>query len=302
MMRMNEDDLHALSSSGQNGLDTRSCDSNSMQEHPIRRGKLSFFALRPLLSGSKLERLPGAGPAMQDRAFSSEVDTGSLKKKASNQESWVPFRFNCNGKVARLPRVAAIAAAAIMLSACVSDSIAPREGQAAQDPSAMMRIANAAASFGDAEAAAMFYRRAADLQPDSAEARIGIARALVEQGKIEQAIETLRSAKALEPSNTRIYVVLGRLLVAANRPVEGLAAFDEGLQVDSESIALLIGRGVALDAIGQHRQAQSAYREAMQHDPDNAAARKDLALSLAADGQRDKPEATRSTVGHDTRP
>jgi hypothetical protein len=33
-----------------------------------------------------------------NRAFSSEVDTGSRQENASNQESGAPFRFNRNGK------------------------------------------------------------------------------------------------------------------------------------------------------------------------------------------------------------
>jgi ubiquinone/menaquinone biosynthesis C-methylase UbiE len=42
-----------------------------------------------------------------DRAFSSEVDTGSRQENASNQESRAPFRFNRNGKgsSARAPRL-----------------------------------------------------------------------------------------------------------------------------------------------------------------------------------------------------
>ncbi|THD54798.1 MAG: hypothetical protein E8A46_07970 [Bradyrhizobium sp.] len=38
----------------------------------------------------------------QSKAFSSEVETGSRRENASNQESRAPFRFNRNGKGSRI--------------------------------------------------------------------------------------------------------------------------------------------------------------------------------------------------------
>jgi Flp pilus assembly protein TadD len=184
--------------------------------------------------------------------------------------------------------------AAVALSGCAGDSVARHQQQVAQDPSAMMRIAEAAESLGDREGATAFYRRAADLQPDSVDANIGTAHSLAEQGDVTQAIETLRSAKNRNPSDSRLNATLGRLLVVAERPAEGLAAFDEGLLQDPHSVPLLIGRGVALDAMNRHDEARSSYRKAMQFDPDNAAARKDMTLSLAMDERRGKATGQRA--------
>jgi tetratricopeptide (TPR) repeat protein len=180
-----------------------------------------------------------------------------------------------------LTRLYSLGAAATLLTACAGDPLARHEQEVAQDPRAMLRIADTAQSFGNTEAAAAFYRRAADLQPGSTAAYIGIARSLAEQGKLDQAIETLQSAKSRNPTDPQLSATLGRLLVAANRPDDGLAAFDEGLQHDPQSPPLLVGRGVALDAMGQHEEAQDSYRKAIVYDPRNAAAQKDLALSLA---------------------
>ncbi len=188
----------------------------------------------------------------------------------------------------KLSSVGCASLMAIGLSACASDPVAQRQQRVAQDPSAMMRIADAADSLGDQEGAIAFYQRAADLQPGSVDANIGIARSLAMQGNVDQAIDTLRSAKSRNPSDTRLNATLGRLLVVADRAAEGLAAFDEGLQQDPNSVPLLIGRGVALDAVNRHNEAQDCYRKALQFDPDNAAARKNLALSLAIDGKRNK--------------
>jgi Flp pilus assembly protein TadD len=191
-----------------------------------------------------------------------------------------------------LTKLFGLGAAAVLLAACAGDPVMQHQQQVAQDPSAMLRIADAAQNSGDTDAAAAFYQRAAELQPDSAVANIGIARSLMEQGQVSEAIDTLRAAKRRNPSNAQLTATLGRLLVATNHPAEGLAAFDEGLQQDPQSVSLLIGRGVALDAIGQHQEAQDSYRKAIQYDPDNSAARQDLVLSQALGGKR--REACRS--------
>jgi Flp pilus assembly protein TadD len=194
----------------------------------------------------------------------------------------------------KLASVGCASLVAIGVSACASDPVAQRQQRVAQDPSAMMRIAEAAGSLGDPEGALAFYRRAADLQPDSVDANIGIARSLAMQGKVDQAIETLQSAKGSNPSDSRLTATLGRLLVVADFPADGLATFEEGLARDPNSVPLLIGQGVALDAMSRHDEAQDSYRKALQLDPGNAAARKNLALSKAIDGKGTREERPRS--------
>jgi tetratricopeptide (TPR) repeat protein len=153
--------------------------------------------------------------------------------------------------------------------------------RAIQDPAAMIRIADAAEQSGDSAGAAAFYRRAAELQPDSVAAQIGVARSLAEQDRVDEAIDSLRSAHARAPSDTQVTVTLGRLLIAAGRPSEALDTFGDGLRQDPRSVPLLIAQGVALDTIGRHAEAQASYKEALTISPDSAAAKKDLALSLA---------------------
>jgi tetratricopeptide (TPR) repeat protein len=153
--------------------------------------------------------------------------------------------------------------------------------RAAQDPAAMMRIAEAAKQAGDAAAAAAFYQRAADLAPDSVEARIGLAESLSRQGRVDEAINDLRLAVTQMPSNPQLCVTLARTLVATGRSEQALDTLRGGLQ-QSRSAPLLIAEGIALDQIGRHREAQASYRGALKISPDSAAAKQDLALSLAA--------------------
>lgn len=171
-----------------------------------------------------------------------------------------------------------------------------QQDRAAQDPAAMMRIAEAAKQSGDAAAAAAFYQRAADLAPDSVEARIGLAESLSRQGRGDEAINDLRLAVTQMPSNPQLCVALARMLVEAGRPEQALDTVRGGLQ-QSRSAPLLIAQGVALDRIGRHGEAQASYRGALKISPDSAAAKQDLALSIAASTTAASKAAASTTGG-----
>ncbi len=182
----------------------------------------------------------------------------------------------------------------VTLAACASDpgaADAKRQLQVASDPAAILRIATAAERAGDPASAAAFYRRAADLQPDSDTAAIGVARSLVELDRTDEAIDRLRGVHLRRPDDTLIAATLGRLLVVAHRPQDALAAFADGLHADPRSASLLIGQGVALDATGQHGAAQDSYRAALSLTPDSIPAKNNLALSLAITGHAEEAVA-----------
>jgi tetratricopeptide (TPR) repeat protein len=180
-------------------------------------------------------------------------------------------------------RIGSAAGISLGLAACANNPAfeTAQPPQAMQNPAAMMHVADAAEKSGDTAGASAFYRRAAELRPDSVAAQIGVARTLAEQGRFDEAIDSLRSAQAAAVTDTRISVTLGRLLLASGRPNEALNTFRDGLKRDPRSVPLLVATGVALDTIGQHAQAQASYREAMTIDPDSVAASKNLALSMA---------------------
>ena len=183
---------------------------------------------------------------------------------------------------------AASLALSLLATACTgaAGSVdAGRQEAVARDPAALTRIGAAAEQAGDFDSAGAFYRRAADLRPDAADAQIAVARSLAEQGRTDEAISTLDAAHSRDPADPALAATLGRMLVMAHRPAAALAAFREGLSVAPGSPSLLIGQGIALDATGQHAAAQASYCQALARDPDNVAAQNDLALSLALSGQ-----------------
>lgn len=197
----------------------------------------------------------------------------------------VPSRCRCRSRHAWLAALLAPA----LLGGCVSPP--PRVNQAAEtraanDPVAMLRIADAAAASGDEATAASFYGRAAALQPGNVDIALGYARALASQGRIADAVAALQAAMPQTSGNgtRRLSIALGRLLILSNRPTEAVAAFQQALADAPNTPALLIGLGVALDASRDHAAAQAAYRHALAIEPTSIAARNDLALSTALQG------------------
>ncbi|WP_165491116.1 tetratricopeptide repeat protein [Lichenihabitans psoromatis] len=195
----------------------------------------------------------------------------------------------------RLARATSLLSALLSMGLCLAgcaalqDPEVSRQETVANDPAAMLRIADAAQKAGEVDGAVAFYRRAADLQPGSGTAQIGLARAQVDQGDVEQALATLDAAHKRMPADAHVTATLGKLLVAAHRPADALAVFRDGLQQDPHAVPLLIGQGVTLDKAGQHAEAQQSYRLALQVEPGNAAAQTDLALSETLAAGRTAP-------------
>ena len=191
------------------------------------------------------------------------------------------FALLIGASAAPRSRIVGIAALALHLSACAAaqDPTTTHQREVSEDPAAMMRIGEAAEASQDWGGADIFYRRASELDPHLAAARLAHARVMARQGDLEGALTALREAHRAHADDEPITAARGRMLVAARRPAEGLAVFEDGLRADAGSTELLVGKGVALDLLSRHAEAQDAYEASLKIDPDNAAARKNLALS-----------------------
>jgi Flp pilus assembly protein TadD len=178
-------------------------------------------------------------------------------------------------------RLLGLAVLVLQLSACASaiDPISARQEHVAEDPVAMMRIGEAAEASQDWTGADTFYRRASELDPGLASARLAHARMTARQGDLDGALAELREAHRLHADDVAIATALGRMLARAKRPAEALTVFDDGLRIAPGAEDLLVGKGVALDLLRRHAEAQQVYEASLKVDPDNAAARKNLDLS-----------------------
>lgn len=176
---------------------------------------------------------------------------------------------------------------ALVLCGCVGppnriDTAA--EQRAANNPAALIRIADVAAQAGDVQTADAFYKRAVTLDPANVDTQVKYAQSLTAQGHAEAAIEQLTQARAASPQDPRLAAILGKLLVLAHRPEPAVSVFRSALSTHPNDPALLVGLGVALDSSQNPAAAQDVYRRVLAIEPHSMAARNDLALSLALSG------------------
>lgn len=114
----------------------------------------------------------------------------------------------------------------------------------------LLEAADASMAVGDLDAALGFYGRAADIEPNNRDVKIGLARVYLRSGRPLEAIPLLNAART-----------------AGASPRETLS--DQAL---------------AFDLVGDQSSAQAAYARAIELDPQDEESRRRLAISYAISG------------------
>ena len=83
----------------------------------------------------------------------------------------------------------------------------------------------------NAKGAEAEYRRALELDPASAEPKIGLASVIADFGQIEEAVELLQQAVQLEPLSTNAHFDLARLLTSLGRYDEAVRSVNKAIQL-----------------------------------------------------------------------
>jgi len=83
----------------------------------------------------------------------------------------------------------------------------------------------------NAKGAEAEYRRALELDPASAEPKIGLASVIADFGQIEEAVELLQQAVQLEPLTTNAHFDLARLLTSLGRYDEAVRSVNKAIQL-----------------------------------------------------------------------
>jgi TolB-like protein/Flp pilus assembly protein TadD len=83
----------------------------------------------------------------------------------------------------------------------------------------------------NAKGAEAEYRRALELDPASAEPKIGLASVIADFGQIEKAVELLQQAVQLEPLSTNAHFDLARLLTSLGRYDEAVRSVNKAIQL-----------------------------------------------------------------------
>jgi Flp pilus assembly protein TadD len=133
-------------------------------------------------------------------------------------------------------------------------------------------LGNVLLDLGRLEEAAAAYGQALERQPLSAKTRSNLGTVLRELGRLEEAEASLEQALALEPASADILTNLATVLRLLGRAEESDAKLRDALELDPGAVASIIARAdLAVDR-GDFEAAEGLYRDAFAQDSNSAAA------------------------------
>lgn len=136
-----------------------------------------------------------------------------------------------------------------------------------------------------ASAALARYVRSLASDPGDFESLIGAGRAALELGDAQAAAGFFARADEVNPNSPLPEAGMGAVSVANGDPQAALPYFQRAQQRGGSVASFACDRGLAYDLMGQQAKAQADYRAALS-GPDGDEARRRLALSLAISGDR----------------
>ena len=132
------------------------------------------------------------------------------------------------------------------------------------------------------------FRRALELQPDLAIARLNLAIALLYDGGLEAAAREATAAAARLGSLPQPQFVLGLIARADNRIDAAAAAFQRVIDIDPLEVGARVHLGQVRLAQRQFAGAATLFDEALRLEPFNATAAYGFAQALTRGGERDR--------------
>ena len=139
-----------------------------------------------------------------------------------------------------------------------------------------------------AKDAADSFRRALQLEPSLAVARINLGIALFNLPDLPAAQKELQAAIAVAPSAPQPHYVLGLAAKSQNKPDEAIASFQKVLQLDPNDVGANVNLGQLYAQQRKYAEAIAVLRIAVAMEPYNATALYNLGTSLIRSGQRDE--------------
>jgi Flp pilus assembly protein TadD len=137
--------------------------------------------------------------------------------------------------------------------------------------------------LGMPEQAAHEFRKALELDPESASARYNLGASLVRSGEFAEAERHLRRKNP----NTQTYTALGVALWQQGRVAEGVSNLRAAIEADPKNAAPYDALGTILVQQGKLEQAASVYRDLIRNRP-SAAAHQELAQVLTRLGRTEE--------------
>ncbi|MBW4446403.1 MAG: tetratricopeptide repeat protein [Spirirestis rafaelensis WJT71-NPBG6] len=142
------------------------------------------------------------------------------------------------------------------------------------------------------EEAALKYKAALNLDPNSVYAHNCLGIALSDQGKLDEAIASYRQALQIDPNLADVHNNLGIALFNQGKLDEAIASYRQALQIDPNLADVHNNLGLALSKQGKLDQAIASYRQALQIDPNLADVHNNLGIALFNQGKLDQAIAS----------
>ncbi len=139
-----------------------------------------------------------------------------------------------------------------------------------------------------AKEAADAFRRALQLDPALALARINLGIALFNIPDVPAAQKELQAAIAAAPNAPQPHYVLGLAAKSQNKADEAIASFQKVLQIDAQDVGANVNLGQLYAQQRKYAEAIAVLRTAGTMEPYNATALYNLGTSLIRSGQRDE--------------
>ena len=136
--------------------------------------------------------------------------------------------------------------------------------------------------------AADAFRRALQLEPGLALARINLGIALFNMPDLPAAQKELQAASVAAPSAPQPLYLLGLAAKTQNKPEEAIAAFQKVLRIDPNDVGANVNLGQLYAQQRKYPEAIAVLRLAVAAEPYNATALYNLGTSLMRSGQREE--------------
>jgi Flp pilus assembly protein TadD len=164
--------------------------------------------------------------------------------------------------------VLAVCLAGILLSGCAGE----KEGFSADS---MIRIAKKARRGGNTEAAVNFYKKALEINPNSADAVLGLAEAYIDMKLLDAASGYIQKAEKMGCDVSKSSYLRGKIFLLSGNNTDAEKEFLKSTSADS-----LNALGAVYDGRGEHEKAQALYKRVIAQNPNYIDAYNNMGLSL----------------------
>jgi predicted O-linked N-acetylglucosamine transferase (SPINDLY family) len=177
---------------------------------------------------------------------------------------------------------------------CVEEAIAAYRRALELDPnSAASRnnLGNALNSLGRFGEALIQFQRALEMKPDYPEAHNNLGNVLRGLGRFDEAMAAYRQAIHFNPQFAKAHNNLGAARMECGQTREAIASCRRALEIAPDYPEAWNNLGNALRDLGQLEEASASFRQALHLRPDFAEASNNLGVVLADQGKFDEAEA-----------